>query len=301
MLTIGLDAGGSKTDLIALQEGTPVVSLSGAASNPQRVGMDTASRVLVALILQALQQRPTTSVRVCAGVAGAGRSTDQKYLAAEILESLRARGINAEVEVVNDAVIALDGAFDGESGAIVISGTGSIVLGRQPDGASVRTGGWGFMIGDEGSGHAIGVAAIRAVAGIFDGAPDSLLRTLLEDRFSIIDSNSLILRVYRDHLSMPTVAPLVIEAAEVGDQLARTILETQAGLLADQVVQLFQKAPDVAPQLAFLGGIARHTYYNRLLKDACVERLPHITVVEPKGNAIDGALARASRLTLSAS
>src|ERR1700692_472856 len=96
--------------------------------------------------------------RTCVGGSGAARPE-----LAEIVRSSLAEIVSSPIDVVGDMQIALDAAFDTGPGVIVIAGTGSIAYGRDPLGTTLRAGGWGFAIGDEGSAHWIGRSAVSAV------------------------------------------------------------------------------------------------------------------------------------------
>ena len=91
---------------------------------------------------------PRTGLRWWVGRRPPGIGRHGRDIVAEILPT--------PIEVVGDMLIALEAAFDSGPGVIVIAGTGSIAYGRNRQGTTVRAGGWGFAIGDEGSAHWIG-------------------------------------------------------------------------------------------------------------------------------------------------
>jgi len=159
------------------------------------------------------------------GLAGAGRAKDQK-LAQAAVESL---GLKGRVRVVSDAEVALRGAFAEQSGIILISGTGSICFGLDPKGQVVRAGGWGYLLGDEGSGYYIGHQAILAALRDYDGrGPSTSLRAALEERFQIDGIEKIIHLIYGQRLSreeIAALAPLVFEHADAGDKVAQHIIE----------------------------------------------------------------------------
>jgi glucosamine kinase len=116
---------------------------------------------------------------VHAGVAGAGRQAAREALE----QALRDAGVGERVRVGTDVAAAARDALDGDPGIVLLAGTGSIAWGRGADGREARAGGWGALLGDEGSGYALGVAAMKAVVRARDGrgASTALTDVLLSD------------------------------------------------------------------------------------------------------------------------
>ncbi|WP_456428842.1 N-acetylglucosamine kinase [Rhodocaloribacter sp.] len=294
-LFIGLDAGGTKTELLARNAGGDTYSRTGPPANLQRLGPDATARVLADLIDEARRRFSGERVHgVCAGVAGAGRETDRQALT----ERLRARlGENApeRLVVVSDARIALEGAFEGASGVIVIAGTGSMVLARDRRGGCARAGGWGRLLGDDGSGHAVGRAGLRALAAAFDGGPETRLRPLLAGAFDLHTPEALIRRVYAEGWPPAEAAPLVLEAAAAGDEVAAAIVDEETRRLARQAGWLVRRTEDLEPRFALIGGMTRNAFYRERLRAALLERLPGRRVEAPRRSPVEGALLLASR------
>jgi N-acetylglucosamine kinase-like BadF-type ATPase len=295
---VGLDAGGSGTSLLAECEDCPDrIDRHGAAANPQREGIEQSARTLATLVREALSpHRPIGRLSVCAGVAGAGRSEEQEALARRLRRALADDAGTVQVEVIHDACVALEAAFGAESGLVVIAGTGSIVLARTEDGTMRRAGGWGYLLGDAGSGYAVGRAGLRAVAAAFDGGPETSLCARLGERCGIDGRESLIRRVYQEEVALQDVAPLVIEAAADGDPVAADILTAQADALTQQVEWLLDEADDIAPRIALLGGLLRNEHYARQLRCALRRQVPNWSVEVLRHEPVVGALRRARRL-----
>lgn len=290
MLHIGIDAGGSKSRLLARCEGCNDLDLIGPAANLQRVGIDGVARIFTDLVEEALRLRPGIPLQaVCAGVSGAGRADDRAALETAWREQL---GTTAppRILIVHDAVIALEAAFEGESGIIVIVGTGSIAFAKSKDGTFHRVGGWGYLLGDEGSGYAIGIEALRAVAAAFDGGPATILQPIVAERFDVHTADALIHSVYQKRLHIPEVAPLVIEAAEGGDDVAGTIIEDQVGRLARQVQWLVARCGEIEPQLALMGGLTQNTFFRSVLEQSLYTALPGWKIMDPRNDPAVGAL-----------
>ncbi|WP_103019700.1 N-acetylglucosamine kinase [Salinibacter altiplanensis] len=294
----GLDAGGSKTLLLAECEALPErIDRHGPAANPQRVGVDRSVQVLSGLVQKTVRaQRPVDHLSVCAGVAGAGRPDEQQALADRLRCELGDDAGSVSVEVVHDACIALDAAFDAESGLVVIAGTGSVVLARTRAGAAHRVGGWGHLLGDPGSGYAVGQAGLRAVAEAFDGGADTSLRPRIAEEYDVDERAALIHWVYQDRPALQDVAPLVIEASADGDAVATDILDAQVARLVRQVEWLLSETDDVAPRVALLGGMLRNEHYAGVLRRVLADQIPDWSVEVLRHEPVVGALRRARRL-----
>jgi len=141
------------------------------------------------------------------------------------------------VSVNSDAVAALASGTRGRlHGAVVISGTGMICLGYNSQGTSRRAGGWGPMLGDEGSGYAIGLHVLRAVACADDGrGPATLLTERLLSSLSLQRAEQLIPWAYREEdrswQKFAALAPLATQCAGAGDKVAQSILDFAAAQL----------------------------------------------------------------------
>lgn len=287
---IGLDAGGSKTELLAAShQDEELLTHFDASANPARVGFSGSIDVLSRLIRAAMDSLPDRKVAaVCAGIAGAGRTGDQRRIHEGISSNLPELA-GEHLLITHDADIALEAAFEREGGLMVIAGTGSVALARTNDGRTRRVGGWGYLIGDEGSGYALGAAAMRAYAHALDGGPETALHGYIADEYEIRDATELFYRIYEEKMPLQKLAPLVVRLAEQGDEIALHIVETQAHDLAEQVRWLAEQSPDVTPQVALLGGLANEPFYRTVLKNALLEKLGGWSVIQPKNRPVVGA------------
>jgi N-acetylglucosamine kinase-like BadF-type ATPase len=294
---VGLDAGGSKTLLRGEHVGHPEpIERRGPGANPNRVGMEEAAGILVDLIDESLQGRSVPDrISVCAGVSGAGRAEEQEALGEAIRGTLSGPGCTVHVEVVHDALIALDAAYDAESGLIVIAGTGSVALARTVEGRLLRVGGWGHLLGDPGSGYSVGQKGLRAVAAACDGGDATTLRARLREQFGIEDREQLIHAVYQDGISMQDVAPLVVDAA-ADDAVAAGILADEADGLAEQVGWLVDQSDPITPRITLLGGMIQNDRYDRVLRGRLRDHFPDWSVRQLQTEPVTGALRRARRL-----
>ncbi len=287
----GIDAGGSKTELLAaITQGDELLNLFGPCGNPARAGFEESAEVLTRLILQTIDRFGKERLAaVCAGVAGAGRTQDQQLLYEGVRERLPASTRDIPVRVTHDSRIALEAAFEGESGIMVISGTGTVSLARTRTNEFLRAGGWGYLIGDEGSGYALGSDGLRAVAHAFDGGPDTALRPLLAASGEIACREDLFEVAYKTRTPLQKFARTVIEAAESGDAVAKAIIRKNIALLTEQVGWLVARRADIRPRITLLGGLSGNAYYRKRLQRALLERLPEWECMEPLNRPVVGA------------
>src|SRR5204863_2448580 len=218
MHVLGIDAGGTKTVcLLADERGEVVAESRGPGANLQAAGEETVERVLQQVVGAALDGRPVVPAAICLGIAG----VDRQHEADTIAAIMRRIGHRSRVLVVNDALIALAAGAGDDPGIVIISGTGSIVYGRNDRVEAARAGGWGHMIGDEGSGYWIGREALAAVMRAADGrGPETRLTAEMLSHFNVDEEPRLPRIVYDRALPRVGVAalgPIVQRVAEQGD------------------------------------------------------------------------------------
>src|ERR1043166_1293116 len=160
MHVLGIDAGGTKTVcLLADAQGHTVSEGRGPGANLHAAGELAVEKVLHEVMDTAIGDRAITPAAICVGIAGVDREDEARIVTATMRRTPR----HSRVLVVNDALIALVAGARDAAGIVVIAGTGSIAYGRNVAGEAARAGGWGHMIGDEGSGYWIGREALTAV------------------------------------------------------------------------------------------------------------------------------------------
>jgi N-acetylglucosamine kinase len=229
MHVLGIDAGGTKTVcLLADSQGAIVSEGRGPGANLHTAGELAVEKVLHAAMETAIGDRDITPAAICLGIAGVDREDE----ATAVRAIMRRIGYKSRVLVVNDALIGLVAGARDDPGIAINAGTGSIVYGRNAQFEAARAGGWGHMIGDEGSGYWIGRESLAAVMRAFDGrGPETQLAGDILSHFNVDDESRLPRIVYDRELPRVSVAalgPIAQRAAEQGDAVALRILERAA-------------------------------------------------------------------------
>lgn len=296
---LAIDAGGTKTDLLWAQpDGRVLAHVQGQGINIASKPPGAWQEVLEGLFHQAGVDRETVHV-VCAGAAGY-TLPDRRALFEHLLQQMLP---SARVLVLADYAIALEGATGGNPGVLVIAGTGSIACGRDREGRLMRVGGWGYLLGDEGSGFWIGREAIRAVLAANEGwGEQTRLYEILSDTLGSADTGEWLSALYRTQNPqslLAQLAPLVTEAAEQGDTPARGILYEASRYLAGLVAQLAQhlSLPEDFP-VCTVGGVWKSQAVLQQFHQQLGERLPHWRgeVKPPMYSPVEGALLIAQRM-----
>lgn len=300
---IGIDGGGTKTDCAIADLGGQIIHQSaGKPSNFLVIGVEEAVENLFALIeenLFALEGDFSEVKQIVIGVAGAGREEDAMILEKGFLDYADQEGIHFKgVKVLSDAHIALEGAFPNSAGCILIAGTGSILFGKDESGNIHRVGGFGRLIGDEGSGYSIGRKALNAVSKVTDGrGEETLISELLDAKMNSDASKNIINKVYKEKLDVASIAKIVIEAAEESDPIAEDILDEEADELILHIRSLINKIHTDKLNVAFSGSlIDNKNYYSDLLKRKIKSTLTNVRVIQPAFPPVSGAILFAKRL-----
>jgi len=229
MHVLGIDAGGTKTVcLLADERGAILSEARGPGANLHAAGELAVEKVLHEVMEQAIGDRAVVPAAICLGIAGVHRDDEAQVVRA----MMRRIGYKSRTLVVNDALIALVAGARDEPAIVLIAGTGSIAYGRNGAGEAARAGGWGHMIGDEGSGYWVGREALAAVMRAADGrGPETALSPEILEYFNVTDVSRLPRIVYdRDQprTSVAALGPIVQRVAEQGDAVALRILERAA-------------------------------------------------------------------------
>ncbi|QDV15790.1 Glucosamine kinase GspK [Gimesia panareensis] len=306
-LVLGIDGGGSKTTaalaVVSDDREFHVVGRGAAgASNLNAVGLEAAASELKRAVELAFQSAGTKVHQVavlCMGMSGAGRPAEQNAWAEWAVQNQ----IADEVVVVTDAETVLAAGTPEGAGVTLIAGTGSLAFGKDAIGTEVRAGGWGYLLGDEGGGYQLAIAAIKAVLKAVDGrGPETTLQSRILHSLSLTAPEELIGYVYQDPGDRGEVARLsrlVFAAAAEDDAVACAILEQGVNELAELVVAVARRLQFEADKyaLALTGGIL---LYQRDYRVSLLERLADEQLAPQTVECVDdpslGAIRIAVRL-----
>lgn len=278
---VGVDGGGTATRARVMGADGQLVGAGQAGPSGLSQGVDQAWRNVGQAIAAAFAAggRATPPAGDCAlamALAGAERSSNREaFLAADPGYAL--------CLLENDALGGLRGAFAGRPGRVVAAGTGSVGAALWPDGRRRLIGGWGFPIGDEGSGAWLGVRAMQHAQAAMDGRTGAgALARAVWARCGSTPPDLLDWSLGSGQHAYATLAPMVFDLAADDPQAELLLLAA-----ADELARLAQALQPEGPALPLVvyGSIGARLR----------GRLPaslQAQGVEPAGDAIDGALIR---------
>ena len=293
MYYCGLDGGGTKTALCAINETGQVIGETALGPmNLNGAAKETVQKT-VHDVLEFMAAKLPGGIDGCGGltigIAGASNQTLVCFIR-DAFCNYHDRGL---LQLVGDQEIALNGAIRDE-GAVLVAGTGSVCCGRDKSGRIYRSGGYGYLIDDVGSGYAIGRDILTAVVRACDGRMETTCLTDMVFRQLGIDGISgLITWLYAPDTGKKEVAALaslLIPALEQSDLAARHIMESAASDLAELVFALWRTSGLKGGELAPTGGILTHfPAIAARLKEIVLSRLPDVEIHEPYHTPAYGA------------
>lgn len=292
---LGIDGGGTKTVAIVCDEnGTLVSRYVGKSINYNSVGTAEARKNLKETVDGVLDGNKITLSSAFIGMPALSERADEKFtreLCGGIIDC-------PKIAMDSDVYIGLEAMKCDGAATMVVSGTGSMAVGRLSDGTIIHTGGWGYILGDEGSGYALGLDAVKAAICGAEGSADetSLTQKVLE-HFNITDIDSLIDIFYDPPISnseVAKVAPVLFDCAAGGDEVANEIITRHAHLLADTVSALLKRMPCGTP-LGMWGGIlvncgSFREQFVSLIKERFPETQVEIIKYPPEYGAVFAAM-----------
>lgn len=249
---IGIEGGGTKSQGVALSlDGKILKKAQGPGTNLQTLEEKELRERLMALVAKLkLKDKP---VGICVGLAGCDREQDKKKLKGILKSSFPGTPCMAE----SDARIGLFAAFEKSPGILLIAGTGSVAIGQDGKGRIHRAGGWGYLLGDEGSGYALGREAIRTCL----SGRKTRMAALIKRSLGLKEMEAIIPWVYyrKDApREIAMLAQVVFEAARKKDPAALEIVGNGASALCDLVFDLAEQLGLGQPRIAFGGGLLSH-------------------------------------------
>ncbi|HEX2450514.1 MAG TPA: BadF/BadG/BcrA/BcrD ATPase family protein [Gemmatimonadales bacterium] len=296
-LLVGADVGGTKTTVaVAAGDSGHVLARASGAGAALRPGRALASSSTIAeLVRRALGDAGQLNADVLVvGAAGAGREPERDELQA----ALRSEGLAKTVVVTTDVEIALIAAFGDRPGIVVSAGTGSIAVARDRNGQLHRLGGYGWQMGDEGSGYAIGRAALGAASRARDGrSPATALERRMLEAARCADFDALVRwAASATPGEVASLAPHVLEVAAAGDPVAQGIADYAARELSLLALLLAERLPDAEPiPVALTGGLLETVPTLRRAVLAKVADQPSLRPLGEPVDAVLGAITLAAR------
>lgn len=302
MYVLGIDGGGTKTTGVVTDEnGNVYMQAVTGRSNPNTLSQDEFQNVMSGLLLRLKKQHTKIydQISVCfAGLAGVGES-GRDVEVANLLSNYLPR--DTKILIKNDAFNALYSGTLGEPGVVQIAGTGTITFGFNEEQKMVRSGGWGYLFDDEGSGFYLGNEALRAVFKEFDNrGPTTSLTTRFLNYFQVQAVPDIIGKVYGEEHPRSVIAPLarlVVEASVANDEVSKNIILNACKEMMLSVIachnQLF--GAEHPTTIVLSGGVFTNSeLFIRQFKELSYETLPNVifqqTKVPPVGGAIIAGL-----------
>ena len=294
----GVDGGGTRTRAVLVDDGGAFVGYGASgASNPKAVGLDGAAASVCEALGRAFRDvgNPSDAL-LFIGLAGVRTEPDRLAVTEAMKKPMADIGLsNAEVRFGHDLDVAHAAALGGESGVVLVVGTGSAALGRDDSGRTRQAGGWGWYIDDPGSGYWLGYQAMRAAARSCDGrGPSTLLEERVRSFLRIQTLHEMPNIIYNPHFSRERVAelaPIIFEVAEAGDACANAILRDGFNELALMVATVARELEMERPLVSAVGGVTqRGAPFESRLNESLLAQLPFARVTHSKASPVIGAV-----------
>ena len=302
---LGIDGGGTSCKLVILSaQGETLAEALGGGINIHNNGIPKAKENISSAIddiLKRLSAERSDIKALCLGSAGLGRESDREVWSGIFTEL----GFNCPALLVSDSDAALFGGLHKMEGIVVVSGTGSICVGRSPDGRYERAGGWGHIMGDGGSGYDIGRRILQAVAKSYDGqAPPTRLTKRLLDFLGLNTVRDLIGVVYKydDKKHIAALSSLIREDSgedKAVDTAVEEIIEECAKELCEIALTVANKLyPDQEFDITTAGGVLTHDKrISDRFQTLVASKLPKARFQPPRSTPAHGAALMALNLS----
>ena len=259
---MGIDGGGSKLRIaITDADLRPLASIESAPANPSVIGHDKARALIRHEIAGALRQarlQPQDIAAAAIGIAGASNLHSEDWL----LETVKPALPDALIVPSSDLEIALVGSLGQRQGILLLAGTGSAIYGVAPGGQRLQIGGWGYLLGDEGSGYWMGSQLLRHIIARHDqgaSSKDDALTRACMDVLGLTEPRELIAWLYRSKeppaTRIASLAELVLNAVTDGSKWAAICVESAAEQLTQQVNLMRSRLNYENAPIAFAGGL----------------------------------------------
>ena len=301
---IGIDGGGTRTRGIIRRGDEKLAEATAGSTRIGAVGVGESCERLLTMIEDLCEKAQIDSSEIDAVIIGlAGVWLDDEKLRSNKLLKTLARGQDMtlnDIIVTSDAELALEGAFEGDNGIVMIVGTGSIAIGKVGKGKFVRCGGWGIELDDEGSGAWIGREGLTAIVRALDGRGKA---TTLIEPFSDINPTidlkepRTIVKAYAERaFEYHMLSPMVMRCADDKDAVCLEIIERAAKHLIEHLNALYGQFNMKTVPVALMGGIIdNNTLLSKMISETIIKD-ERFKLVKPKGSALEGAISIGYRL-----
>lgn len=306
---LGVDGGGTGTQARICNEHGDILSEEVAGpGNYKNVGIKEAELNITNAVLGAINKINSSNINFfessCFGLSGIDCDRDKQIYEKIILSSKLKRFLNIHSNIIcNDSLIGLVAGTDSKNAIIIICGTGSTCFGVNENGVQARVNGWDFILGDQGSGYAIGIKALRAVLKAYDGrSVDTLLSQSILEYLGLNDISDLINWTYLRPFSTDRFADLarvVCKTAEMKDRVSIEILKEEAEealasiLAVAKEINLLNKKFD----LVFVGNVFKcEKYFKQALIKKLKEKFKWICLSPLTEKPVSGAIKLALSL-----
>ncbi|MFH1051189.1 MAG: BadF/BadG/BcrA/BcrD ATPase family protein [bacterium] len=301
---IGIDGGGTRTRGVLVRNSETIATTFSGTTRVGAVGVGESCERLINVIKDLCEKADLDSLEIDAvviGLAGVWLE-EEKQRSAHLLKTLsRTEGVILnDLIVTSDAELAVEGAFNGKPGIVIIVGTGSIALGRTPSGDFVRCGGWGIELDDEGSGAWIGREGITAIFRELDGRGE---KTILTKQFAELlpgidlKAPRTIVKAYAErNFEYQMLTPMVMKSAEKGDKVALDIITRANNHLVVLLEAIAKNFKTKTIDVALMGGVVENNTLLSKLLDKEIKKNKKFNKISPISSATDAAVKLAAKL-----
>lgn len=296
-IAVGVDAGGTSTVAALSRDGVFETDAREGPANASSRGIAAAALTIATAVRELVGDTDPAALFVAA--AGASRAIAREGLHAALRAAFPE---TPSLRVEDDLRVALRAAVPQGPGVVLIAGTGSVAY-AEHDERHVRVGGDGYLLGDEGSGYAIGLAALKMLARTFDNrAREDETTALVARHFDIANRDGLLDAIYGAPLDVARVAalaPSIVAFAGKGNRTSTKIVQTAAQELGDLVRAAVRDAglAEHSPTIALAGGLLReNSMLSFLLETRIVNETPGAAIVRARDEPVRAALRFAEAL-----
>lgn len=295
---IGIDGGGTKSIInIADLNGNLILKNFGGSTNISSSSLIDVKNVLTDLVIKSTQMKKLTlndCVSFCIGTAGIHGLKGKD----DMTRMIKSIGIDGIIYVTNDAEIVLAAESGDVEGIVLIAGTGSIAYGIDKSGKSYRCGGWGHILGDEGSGYYIGLEGLKAAIKCYDlRGPYTELLPMIKQEMNIDNIEQIMDFIYKSDLKKSEIAyfaQIVDKAFELGDKKSREILLNASKELFDLVDAIIKKMKYKGRKTTVVANgsvLTKNDFVFNNLQDMLNKKYPFVVLKRLNKDAAYGAVA----------